>query len=93
MICVSTVAIERYMGESLSDIVQGVRLKGILPGSRVGDELLSSLCEDKHYTVVQNVVVNMLKEIENHVISHLVIENEFLHFRIRIFGLLCGIWS
>ena len=35
----------------------------------------------------------MLKEIENHVISHLVIENEFLHFRIRIFGLLCGIWS
>ena len=38
MICVS-----RYLGESLSDIVQGVRLKALLPGSGLRNKLLTSL--------------------------------------------------
>ena len=63
-------------GKSLGDIVQRVRFKGLLPGSRLRNELITSLCIGNE-SGCKIISGNGAIKDEG---GHLVLENNFFHF-------------
>ena len=83
-------------GKLLGDIVQGVRFKGLFPGSRLRNELITRLCIGKNFknermdfSCDTGSLQSSGNEICYQIINgkcvkdeggHLVLENKFFHF-------------